>query len=89
MTVDAILNERGSRYGNYLMQATIAESMWSICVDALQNKEIAADQANALHMICTKIARIVNGPNPNHIDSWNDIAGYALLVAERLEGKTR
>jgi hypothetical protein len=89
MTVDAILNERGSRYGNYLMQATIAESMWSICVDALQNKEIAADQANALHMICIKIARIVNGPNPNHIDSWNDIAGYALLVAERLEGKTR
>lgn len=88
MSVDAILDERGSRYGNYLEQATIAEGLWVICADALAKKEVAADQANALHMICTKMARIVNG-DPNYVDSWRDVAGYATLVADRLEGKLR
>lgn len=88
MSVDQILAERGSRYGNYLKQATIAEGLWVICADALENKEVAADQANALHMICCKIARIVNG-DPNYADSWRDVAGYATLIADRLEGKSR
>lgn len=88
MSVESILNERGSRYGNYLTQATIAEALWVNLADALVKKEVAADQANALHMICTKLARIVNG-DPDYADSWRDIAGYATLVADRLEGKTR
>jgi hypothetical protein len=37
-------------------------------------------------MICHKLGRIVNG-DPNYADSWIDIAGYAKLVADRLEGK--
>jgi len=39
-------------------------------------------------MIFSKIARILNG-DPNHLDSWTDIAGYATLVADRLQGKIR
>jgi hypothetical protein len=35
-------------------------------------------------MILHKIARIVNG-DPNWSDSWRDIAGYATLVADRLD----
>jgi len=50
--------------------------------------DLMPDQEEALSLICTKIARIVNG-DPNHIDSWRDVAGYAQLVADRLEGKTR
>lgn len=88
MSVDAILDERGSRYGNYLMQATICEKVFSIWVDALGNKEVQADQTNALHMISVKAARIVNG-DPNYADSWRDIAGFATLVADRLDGKIR
>jgi hypothetical protein len=34
-------------------------------------------------MIQHKISRILNG-NPNHIDSWADIAGYAHIVAIRI-----
>ncbi len=37
-------------------------------------------------MIFHKIARIING-DPNYADSWVDIAGYATLVANRLENK--
>ena len=39
-------------------------------------------------MIVTKIARIVNG-SPDKVDHWVDIAGYATLVADRLEGIDR
>jgi hypothetical protein len=41
-----------------------------------------------MEMICHKMARIMNG-DPNYSDSWHDIAGYAKLVADRLEGKLR
>jgi hypothetical protein len=39
-------------------------------------------------MIAHKIGRIVNG-DPRYADSWVDIAGYAKLVADRLEGDKR
>ena len=42
------------------------------------------DQREALEMIAHKIARILNG-DPNYADNWIDIAGYATLVANRLE----
>ena len=41
------------------------------------------DQVIALDMICNKMARIVNG-DPNYIDNWHDIAGYATLVEQEL-----
>jgi hypothetical protein len=39
-------------------------------------------------MIVHKIGRIVNG-NPDKVDHWDDIAGYATLVSDRLKGNTR
>jgi hypothetical protein len=52
---------------------------------AIRNKwtGLAPDQQEALDMIAHKIARILNG-DPNYADSWVDIAGYAQLVADRL-----
>jgi hypothetical protein len=46
------------------------------------------DHQEALDMIASKIARIVVG-DYDHIDSWVDIAGYAKLVADRLQGNVR
>jgi hypothetical protein len=40
-------------------------------------------QAEALDMIAHKIGRILAG-DPNHADHWDDIAGYARLVARRV-----
>ena len=42
------------------------------------------DQREALEMIQHKVARILNG-DPTYTDNWIDIAGYATLVANRLE----
>ncbi len=49
-------------------------------------KNLSCDQTEALEMICHKIARIINGDS-DYADSWVDIAGYATLVANRLNEK--
>jgi transposase len=85
--VDAILDERATTYGSFEDVAGFAQEMKN-AIRMCNNSELDDDQIEALDMIASKIARIVNG-NPNHIDSWIDIAGYATLVADRLKGKAR
>jgi len=84
--IKKILVERGETYGEFIEHAKIAQELKSIYRRelALRSKVLEADQFEAIDMIVHKIARIING-NPNHADSWVDIAGYAKLVADRLE----
>lgn len=88
--IDAILNARGSSYGSFHGLSQVTQRLKGVAHQfaAQNNKAFAADQAEALDMIFTKIGRILNG-DPNHLDSWTDIAGYATLVADRLQGKIR
>jgi hypothetical protein len=86
--IDEILDERNGRYGNYIDQATIAEDIREVLLTGLNGKLLEADQSDALHMIAVKLSRICNG-DPDYADNWRDIAGYATLVADRLEGKVR
>lgn len=90
MNVDDILNERHNEYGTFADVARVAVSLRAVIVNELkaQGKILAPDQSEALFMICSKIARLVNG-NADHVDGWRDVAGYSLLVADRLEGKSR
>jgi len=85
--INDTLAERGSRYGNFKAHAEITQDLKGIILSHLaqRQKEIANDQMEALDMICHKIGRIVNG-DPDYADSWHDIAGYAQLVANRLNG---
>jgi transposase len=86
--VDAVLAERGARYGSFIGQARIAQQLKNVAhtFAAQQGKTFDVDQAEAIDMILSKMGRILNG-DPNYADSWIDIAGYAKLVADRLEGK--
>jgi hypothetical protein len=88
--VDKVLDERGDRYGKFENHAEISQYLKSVIKSHLREREkvLAPDQYEALEMICHKIARIVNG-DPDYADSWVDIAGYAKLVADRLEGNSR
>jgi hypothetical protein len=52
------------------------------------DRTFADDQWEALEMIASKMSRIVNG-NPDKVDNWHDIAGYATLIADRLRGVSR
>lgn len=82
--VKEMLEERGTKYGNYLEQTKISEALTDVMSENGRVWDMEADQKDALGMIAVKIARILNG-DPDYADNWKDIAGYATLVAERLE----
>ncbi len=84
------LTERGGRYGPFIGHAEVSQELKQIVGLHLKkrNKVLDDDQQEALDMICHKIARIING-DPDYADSWVDIAGYAKLVSDRLQGVVR
>lgn len=88
--VDAVLTERGGRYGPFKGHAEVTQDLKNVIMVHLvrRQKHLAPDQQEALDMICHKIGRIING-DPDYDDSWVDIAGYAKLVADRLQGTER
>ncbi len=81
--VAATLAERGKRYGVWAEQARITQSIKAAMRDSPNGQNLPPDMSEALSMIASKIARIMNG-DPNYADSWHDIAGYAKLVEDRL-----
>ena len=78
--VESTLNERHSQYGEF---KDVADTT-TVFMDQFALGYMSNVQREALHMICSKLARIANG-DPNHVDSWHDIAGYATLVVNDLE----
>ncbi|RSV15659.1 hypothetical protein CA235_07335 [Sphingomonas sp. ABOLF] len=82
------LEERGSRYGSFADHAAIAQNLQLAMrgTDTAPTKwaYLSPDMAQALTTIADKIARILNG-DPTYLDNWHDIAGYAVLVEQRLE----
>ena len=88
--VEQTLTERGTRYGHFKDHAEIAQQLKGVIGSFIIQRacNMAPDQHEALEMICHKIARIING-DPDYADSWVDIAGYAKLVADRLQGVVR
>ena len=81
-----ILLERGNRYGTFKSHSRLVQGMKRAAGLYLSDtrERLAPDQMEALEMILHKIGRILNG-DPDYIDSWQDIVGYATLVVERLE----
>lgn len=86
--IDTILDERGARYGSFMTHAEITQRLKQMAYNYIDDNKLAADQIEALDMIFHKIGRIING-DPDYVDSWVDIAGYAKLVADRLQGVER
>lgn len=82
--INNVLSERATRYGDFLNHAQITQSIKFAMHTTEKWKTLEDDQMEALQMIAHKIGRILNG-DPNYADSWVDIAGYAKLVADRLE----
>lgn len=81
--VNATLNERGSRYGDFAGHARITQGIKQVFVDSPKWRILTPSQKEALDMVAHKIGRILNG-DPNYGDSWHDIAGYATLVEQEL-----
>jgi len=89
-SVEETLDARAQDYGTFRDSAALMQGIKRLLADhaAKHDKTFADDQWEALEMIVHKIGRIVNG-NPDKVDSWVDIAGYATLIADRLQGNAR
>lgn len=89
---EEVLVERGKRYGKFTGHATVSQTIQNAIIsgyNAAENHEddfklLPHDIKESLFMIAHKLGRIANG-DPFYADSWVDIAGYAKLVADRLE----
>jgi len=88
--VDAILDERAREYGKFIEGAEIMQMTKRLIHNYIDQRgtAMAFDQLEAIDMIIHKLGRMING-NPDKADHWLDIAGYAKLVADRLNGNVR
>lgn len=78
--LEATLDQRGQKYGDYGIMATCAQRI----KEAMGVRHhMSAVQRESLDVIATKIARLCCG-DPNDRDSWHDIQGYAKLAEDRL-----
>jgi len=87
--VNETLQKRGEVYGNF-RQGIKLESVIMQNVKGRYYAENGHDMpewyAVALSKIVMKISRL--SVTPDHIDSWHDIAGYAVLVEQHLKENT-
>lgn len=81
--VEVTLAARAQTYGDFKDIAYLSQSMQAIMRRARNWEALPNDMREALQTIASKIARILNG-DPEYLDSWHDIAGYARLVENRL-----
>ena len=70
-----INGDRARDYGDALENHTRIALMWG----AILGREITPSQV-AVMMIALKISRLAN--QPEHLDSWVDVCGYAALGGE-------
>ena len=87
METTELLNERGKAHGPYELHAGIAQQIKSVMQLQYHNgyacwAKLGETQRESLDMIAHKIGRILAG-DPDFRDHWDDIAGYAKLVADK------
>lgn len=82
-TTEQLLAERRTTHGEYsdharctqnIMRAMMSEKNWDTLSDI---------QKESMHMFAHKMGRIATG-DPDIHDHWDDIAGYAKLVSDRI-----
>lgn len=83
LTTEGLIDTRQGVHGEFMensrctweiMRALQDERNWSVLPDHMKH---------ALYMVAHKMARVLAG-NPEEPDHWDDMAGYATLVAQRI-----
>lgn len=83
MDIEATLEERGNRYGEFKEHARITQNIKRAMQDSPNWDKLSDDKKESLEMVAHKIGRILNG-DPEYDDSWIDIEGYTHLVTQEL-----
>ena len=83
--ITTILAERRNQHGDFSVHAVLTQRLKAVAWSDVGGYSSLTDvQREAVDMIPHKIGRILAG-NPNHRDHWDDIAGYAKLVSDRIK----
>ena len=83
MLLDAAttINERGKAYGSPTMNHQRIADIWNAIIkEKLKDATTLTAAEVAMMMVGLKLARLIE--TPNHVDSHQDIAGYAAVIHE-------
>lgn len=80
MNIDDLLRDKETTHGNFDDTATVAQTLKAIMRRGRNWESLPNQSKEALELIATKVARILNG-DATDAEHWNDIAGYARLRA--------
>jgi hypothetical protein len=83
-TTEELLAERGKTHGEYADHARCTQAIMRAMQVEKNWPDLSDMQKETVHMIAHKLGRIATG-NPDIPDHYDDIAGYAKLVSQRLE----
>lgn len=86
-SIDAILEERGKKYGKFEEHARITQAIKAAMVDSPNWNSLPQYMKEALEMDAHKTGRILNG-DPFYDDSWQDKIGYTKLVLDKIHEQT-
>lgn len=81
-----ILAERGKTHGDFSNQAECTQDLKKAFYNWAQHNKLTPYMKEAADMILHKLARAATG-DPFMQDHWDDIAGYATLVSDRVVRK--
>ena len=82
-TTEELLIERGKTHGEYTDHARCTQNIMRAMQSEKNWYSLSDIQKESLHMFAHKMGRIATG-NPDIHDHWDDIAGYAKLVSDRI-----
>ena len=77
--VQETLNTRQNMHGDFQDNGEVMQALKDVCRSSLNWEKLRPYQKEAIDMNCHKLGRILSG-DPNYVDHWHDIAGYATLV---------
>jgi hypothetical protein len=77
-----LIEEKAKTHGDFTDQAQMAQGLKSVLHASRRWDGMTAVQREAAEMILHKLARACSG-DPWARDHWQDIAGYATMVADR------
>jgi hypothetical protein len=84
--VDAILGERGNRYGTFESNAKTCQLLKNVLHSQDGWYRLSYVQREAVEMMMHKISRLVNG-DATYLDTVVDIAGYNQLMLEHMRDR--
>lgn len=88
MEINKILAERKKTHGSFYANSRVSQEFKAIMYSQTSGASFSPEMREGLDMIFHKLSRIIAG-NPNHEDHWDDIAGYATLVANSIRDKNQ